>query len=97
MRATNPPQAAVTRFTSPSRSNTSTPSTGLVANAILRDPDLKDHDQTVRDEILDKLDAAQIDRRLKRVQGRRTSCPTLMVANEGRGDLNTRIEEDNGC
>jgi hypothetical protein len=94
VRATMPPQAAVVRFSLAVALSYIDALIRLIADAILKDPDLKDDDPEVRQEILDKLRENHIDDRLKRVKDTKYDLTDLVVAGEGRPGTKTEIGED---
>jgi hypothetical protein len=94
VRATMPPQAATVRFKLAAALEYVDAVIRLIADAILRDPELKDRHQSVRDDILAELRERNIDERLKRVEETKYDLTDLMVAGEGRANFHTEIGED---
>jgi len=94
VRAAMPPQAAVVRFSLAVALAYVDALLRLIADAIVKDPDLKDKDAQVRQDILKELSKENIDKRLKRVKKTEYDLTDLVVAGEGRPGFDTEIGED---
>lgn len=94
VQATMPPQAAIVRFSLEVALEYIDAVLRLIADAIKKDPDIKDDDPKVRQAILDKLRENRIDERLKRVKDTKYDLRDLVVAGQGRQGMKTEIGED---